>query len=102
MDCLKQNLRNFTFLQYSQPFYDVMQIDIDNLVFFQGVNFELIASVKNNGTKYLLIFHVSCDFIRYSKAFIDIATAGQYRGLSTFYIKHILFHQSKFGRGVEL
>ena len=37
-----------------------------------------------------------------SKAFVDIATAGRRRGLSTFYIKHNLFHQSKLGRDVEL
>ena len=37
-----------------------------------------------------------------SKAFVDIATAGRHRGLSTIYIKHNLFHQSKLGRDVEL
>ena len=31
-----------------------------------------------------------------------IATAGRHRGLSTIYIKHNLFHQSKLGRDVEL
>ena len=37
-----------------------------------------------------------------SRAFVDIATAGRHRGLSTIYIKHNLFHQSKLGRDVEL
>ena len=37
-----------------------------------------------------------------SKAFADVATAWRHRGLSTFYIKHNLFHQSKLGRDVEL
>ena len=32
-----------------------MQKEIKNPEFVQGVNFELIDSVKNNGTKYLLI-----------------------------------------------
>ena len=69
----------------------------------QGVNFEFIDSLKNNGTKYLLIFDDSCEEICNSKAFIDIATAGRHRGLSTIYIKHNLFHQSKLGRrDVEL
>ena len=36
------------------------------------------------------------------KAFVDIATAGRHRGLSTIYIKHNVFHQSKLGRDVEL
>ena len=36
------------------------------------------------------------------KGIVDIATAGRHRGLSTIYIKHNLFHQSKLGRDVEL
>ena len=68
----------------------------------QGVNFEFIDSLKNNGTKYLLIFDDSCEEICISKAFVDIATAGRHRGLSTIYIKHNLFDQSKLGRDVGL
>ena len=37
-----------------------------------------------------------------SKEFVKLATAGRHRGLNTIYIKHILFHQSKLGRDVEL
>ena len=33
-----------------------MQKEIENLRFLQGVNFEFIDLLKNNGTKYLLIF----------------------------------------------
>ena len=47
------------FYQHSQPLYDVMQKEIENLKFVQGVNFEFIDSLKNNGTNYLLIFDVS-------------------------------------------
>ena len=36
------------------------------------------------------------------KIFFDIAIAGRHRGLSTIYIMHNLFHQSKLGRDVEL
>ena len=79
-----------------------MQKEIESLQFVRGVNFEFIDSLKNNGTKYLLIFDDSCEEICNSKAFADIATAGRHRGLSTIYIKHNLFHQSKLGRDVEL
>ena len=79
-----------------------MQKEIENLEFLQGVNFEFIDSLKNNGTKYLLIFDNSCEETCNSKAFVYIATAGRRRGLSTIYIKHNLFHQSKVGRNVEL
>ena len=74
-----------------------MQKAIENLEFVQDVNFEFIDSLKNNGTKYLLIFDDSCEDFCNSKASVDISTAGRHRGLNTIYIKHNLFHQSKFG-----
>ena len=50
----------------------------------------------------MLIFDDSCEEICTSKLFVDIAAAGRHRGLSTIYIKHNLFYQSKPGRDVEL
>ena len=79
-----------------------MQKEIEYLELVRGVNFQFIDSLKNNGTKYLLIFDDSCGEICNSKAFVDIATAGRHRGLGTIYIKHNLFHQSKLGRDVAL
>ena len=79
-----------------------MQKGIENLEFLRGVKFEIIDSLKNNGTKYLLHFADYCQEICNSKAFVDIANAGRDRGLSTIYIKHNFFHQSKLGRDVEL
>ena len=77
-----------------------MQKEIKNLEFVQGVNFEFFDSLKNNGTKYLLIFDDSCEENCNSKAFVDNATAGRHRGLSTIYIEHNLFRQSKLGGDV--
>ena len=71
------------------------------LIFVPGVIFEFVDLLKNNGKKYSLIFDDSCEGICNSKAFVDIATAGRHRSLSTIYIKHNLFHQSKLGRDVE-
>ena len=85
------------FHQHSQTLYDVMQKLVENLDFVQGENFEFIDSLKN-GTKYLLIFDDSCEEIRKSKAFVGIASAGRHRGLSSIYIKHNFFYQSKLGR----
>ena len=79
-----------------------MQKEIVGLEFVQGVSFEFIDSLKDNGTKYLLIFDGSCVEICNSKAFVNIATARRHRGLSTINIKHNLFHQSKLRRDVEL
>ena len=50
----------------------------------------------------MLIFDDSCEDICNTKAFVDIGTTGRHRGLSTIYIKHSLFHQSKLGRDVVL
>ena len=50
----------------------------------------------------MLKFDDSCEEICNSKAFVDIAIAGRHRGLSTIYIRHNLFHQSKLGKDVEL
>ena len=88
--------------RYSQPFYDVKQKEMENLQFFRGVNFEFIDSMKNNGTKYLLTFDDSCGDICNIMVFIEIANAGRQRGLSFFYIKHNLFHQSQLEQVVEV
>ena len=50
----------------------------------------------------MLIFDDSCEEICNSKAYVNIATAGRHRGLSTIYIQHNLFQKSKLGRDVEL
>ena len=92
----------YFFYQHSRTLYDVMQEVFENLEVVRGVNFDNIHSLKNNGLKYLLVFDDSCEEICNSKALVDIATAGRHRGLSTIYIKHNLFHQSKLGRDVEL
>ena len=75
---------------------------VDNPEFVQGVHFEMINSLKINGTKYLLFFDDCCAEFCKSKEFVDIATAGRHRGFSTIYIKHNLFHRSQLGTDVEL
>ena len=90
----------FDWYQHYQPLYSQMQRK--NLKFIQGVDFDLIENLPNNGTKHLLIFDDSCEEISNSKQFVKIATAGKHRGLNTIYVKHNLFHQSKLGRDVEL
>ena len=70
-----------------------------NLKLIQGVDFELIENLPNNRTKYLLIFDDSCEEISNSKQFVKVATAGR---LNSIYIKHNLFHQSKWGKDVDI
>ena len=66
----------YFFHQHSQPLYDVMQKEIENLEFVQGVSFEFIDSLKNNVTKYLLIFDDSCEEICNSKALLTLPPLG--------------------------
>ena len=95
-----QSLAKNFFNQHYQPLYG--QIQRKNLKFNQGVDFELIENLPNNGTKYLLKFDDSCEEIPNPKQFVKVATAGRHRGLNTIYIEHNLFQQSKLGRDVEL
>ena len=58
MEPFKQKLTKITFFLHSPSLHVVMQKEIENLEFVQGVNFELRDSLKNNGTKGLLIFYL--------------------------------------------
>ena len=51
----------YFFYQHLQPLCDFMQKEIENLEFVRGVSFEFIDSLKNSGTKYLLLFDDSCE-----------------------------------------
>ena len=79
-----------------------MSKNIKNNHFIQGVGFEFIQSLPNNGIKHLLIFDHFWEQISSWKDFVENATAGRHKGLSTIYIKHHLFHQSRLRRDIEL
>ncbi len=92
----------YYFYQHYQPLYGLMKDKVKNMEFINGINFQFIEQIPNNGKNYLLIFDDSCEEIFNSKEFVKVATAGRHRGLNTIYIKHNLFHKSKLGRDVEL
>ena len=102
LEPFNQNLTKFTFSSTVADTLWCYAKKIENLEFVQGVNSELLDPLKNNGTKHLWIFDVSCEEICNSKAFNNIAIARRHRGLGNIYIKHNLFHQSKLGRDVQL
>ena len=60
----------YYFYQHYQSLYGLMSKNIKNIQFIQGVDFEFIQSLPNNGTKYLLIFDDSCEEISSSKEFV--------------------------------
>ena len=53
-----------------------MQNEIESLEFVHGVNFEFIDSLKNNGTKYLILFDDSCEEIWIEKPFLTLPPLG--------------------------
>ena len=87
--------KNYFFHQHPQLFYDKRQDQNEKFEFVQGVNFELINYLKNNGTKYQFVFDDSCPEIGNTKVFLGTATAGSHRGFNTIYNKHNLFHHSR-------
>ena len=50
----------YYFYQHYQSLYGLMSKNIKTIEFVQGVDFELIQKLPNNGTKYTLIFYDSC------------------------------------------
>ena len=92
----------YHFYQHYQSLYGLMSRDVKNIEFKEGVDFEFFQKLPNNGTNFRLIFDDSCEEISSSKDFVEIATAGRHKRLSTVYIKHNLFHQSRLRRDIEL
>ena len=71
MEVFNQNLTKFTFFINILNHFKVSCKTIESLNFAQGVNFELLDSLKMNGTKYLLTFNNSCEEIRISKELLN-------------------------------
>jgi len=69
-----------------------------NIEFVPCVDFEMIKSLSN----CLLVFDDSCEEIYQEKDFVKIAVSGRHRKLSCIFIKHNLFHQSKWSRTIDL
>jgi hypothetical protein len=93
----------FYFYQHHQSCFNDAIFEFGNkLEFVEGVNFEFINSLPQDGTSYLLIFDDSCEEISKSREFQMLATAGRHRKISVIYVKHNLFHKSPLGRDIEL
>ena len=85
-----------------QLHYDAKQKDIEKTEFFHSVKFVLLDSSKDNGSKYLIDFATPSERLSIQSFSVDFATTRGHSGLSSKYIKNILFHQSKPGSDTEL
>ena len=87
----------FYFYREYQPLFQEMSERL-NIEFIPCLDFEMI---KNFG-KLLLVFDDSYEEIYHEQAFVELAVAGRHRKLHCIFVKHNLFHQSKWSRTIDL
>ena len=85
-----------------QLLYDAKQKNIEKTEFFHSVNFALLDSSKDNGSKYLIDFATPSEGFSSHSFSVYFATTRRLSGLRTKYIQYTLFYQSKLGRDIEL
>ena len=81
-----------------QPLFREMQGSVARIEFINYSGLEITKNLSN----CLLIFDDSCQEIFNDKEFVKTATFGRYRKLHVIYVKHNLFHQSKWSRTIDL
>ena len=75
-----------------------MQQVIPGIEFLKYSGFDITKNLSH----CLLIYDDSCEEIFNDKEFVKIATSGRHRKLHVIYVKHNLFHQSKWSRTIDL
>ena len=68
-----------------------------NIEFINYLDFEMIKTLQD----CLLIFDDLCEEI-YQEDFVKIAVSGKHRGIHCIFVKHNLFHQSRWSRTIDL
>ena len=88
----------YYFYKEFQPLFREMRSSIARIEFIKHSGLEITKNLSN----CLLIFDDSCEEIFNDKEFVKIATSGRHRKLHVIYVKHNLFHQSKWSRTIDL
>ena len=86
----------YYFYKELQPLFKDMQRVIPGIEFLKYSGF----GITKNLSHCLLIYDDSCEEI--FNEFVKIATSGRHRKLHVIYIKHNLFHQSKWSGTIDL
>ena len=89
--------KTFYFYKEYQPLFQEMSERL-NIEFIPCLDFEMIKNLEN----CLLVFDDSCEEIYQEQAFVKLAVAGRHRKLHCIFVKHNLFHQSKWSRTIDL
>ena len=86
----------FFYKEYQHLFDKVSKIL--QIQFIKFSSFDVINDLSN----CWLVFDDSCEEIYNDKEFVKIATSGRHRKLHVIFVKHNLFHQSKWSRTIDL
>ena len=89
--------KTYFFYKEHQPIFTEMRKKID-IEFVPCLDFEMIKKLQN----CLLVFDDSCEEIYQEKDFVKIAVAGRLKKVHCIFVKHNLFHQSKWSRTIDL
>ena len=89
--------KTYYFYKEYQPLFKEMSEKLD-IEFVSCLNFQMIKQLEN----CLLVFDDSCEEIYQEKEFVKLAVAGRHRNVHCIFVKHNLFHQSKWSRTIDL
>ena len=81
-----------------QPLFRDMQRALPGIEFLKRSAFHITKNLPH----CLLIYDNSCEEIFNDKEIVKIATSGRHCNLHVIYVKHNLFHQSKWSRTIDL
>ena len=88
----------YYFYKEYQPLFKEMQGKIEDIEFLPCLEFEMIKNLEN----CLLVFDDSCEEIYQEKEFVKLAVSGRHKKVNCIFVKHNLFHQSKWSRTIDL
>ena len=88
----------YYFYKEFQSLFKGMQRVIPGIEFLKYAGFVITTNLSH----CLLIYDDSYEEIFNEKEFVKIATTGRHRKLHVIYVKHNLFHQSKWSRTIDL
>lgn len=86
------------FYKEYQTVFNEVQKKMPSIQFVRYAGFEITHELSN----CLLVYDDSCEEIFNDYEFVKIATSGRHRQLHVIYVKHNLFHQSKWSRTIDL
>ena len=88
----------YYFYKEYQSLFKEMQDKIEDIEILPCLEFEMIKNLEN----CLLVFDDSCEEIYQKKEFVKLAVSGRHKKVNCIFVKHNLFHQSKWSRTIDL